>query len=72
MKVLGINGSARKDGNTAILIQTVFDELTKEGIETELIQLSENRIEGCKACRSQVWYWQEIKGYLNIKLEHPL
>ncbi len=52
MKVLGINGSARKDGNTAILIQTVFDELTKEGIETELIQLSENRIEGCKACRS--------------------
>ena len=52
MKVLGINGSARKDGNTAILIKTVFDELTKEGIETELIQLSENRIEGCKACRS--------------------
>ena len=50
MKVLGINGSARKDGNTAILIQTVFDELTKEGIETELIQLSENRIEGCRAC----------------------
>lgn len=52
MKVLGINGSARKDGNTAILIKTVFDELMKEGIETELIQLSENRIEGCKACRS--------------------
>lgn len=50
MKVLGINGSARKDGNTAILIKTVFDELMKEGIETELIQLSENRIEGCRAC----------------------
>jgi multimeric flavodoxin WrbA len=40
MKVIGINGSPRKAGNTAILIQTVFDELTKLGIETELIQLS--------------------------------
>ncbi|MDE6123775.1 MAG: flavodoxin family protein [Eubacterium sp.] len=50
MKVLGINGSARKDGNTAILINKVFEELNKEGIETELIQLSENIIEPCKAC----------------------
>lgn len=50
MKVIGINGSPRKDGNTAILIQTVFEELTKEGIETELIQLSGKSIEGCKAC----------------------
>ncbi|AKB48120.1 iron-sulfur flavoprotein [Methanosarcina sp. Kolksee] len=50
MKVIGINGSPRKDGNTAILIQTVFEELTKEGIETELIQLSEKNIGGCKAC----------------------
>lgn len=31
MKVLGINGSAREDGNTAILIRKVFEELeTKE------------------------------------------
>ncbi|AKB78091.1 iron-sulfur flavoprotein [Methanosarcina horonobensis HB-1 = JCM 15518] len=36
MKVLGINGSPRKDGNTATLIKIVFSELTKEGIETEL------------------------------------
>lgn len=40
MEVIGINGSPRKDGNITILIQTVFDELTKLGIETELIQLS--------------------------------
>ncbi len=50
MKVLGINGSARKDGNTAILINTVFEELNKAGIETELVQLSGNIIEPCKAC----------------------
>jgi multimeric flavodoxin WrbA len=40
MKVLAINGSARKDGNTAILINTVFEELNKEGIETEMVQLT--------------------------------
>jgi len=30
MKVVALNGSARKDGNTAILINLVFDELKKE------------------------------------------
>ena len=50
MKVVGINGSPRKDGNTAILIQTVFNELNQQGIETELIQLSEKTIKGCTAC----------------------
>ncbi len=50
MKVIGINGSARKDGNTAVLIKTVFAELEKESIETEFIQLSGNVIEPCKAC----------------------
>ena len=50
MKVLAINGSARKDGNTAILISTVFEELNKEGIETEMVQLSGKVIEPCKAC----------------------
>ena len=30
MKVIGINGSARKDGNTALIISKVFDELNKD------------------------------------------
>jgi multimeric flavodoxin WrbA len=50
MKVVALNGSARKDGNTAIIINLVFDELKKEGIETELIQLAGNPIAGCIAC----------------------
>lgn len=50
MRVIGINGSARRDGNTAILIKRVFAELEKEGIETELIQLAGKPISGCKAC----------------------
>ncbi len=50
MKVVGFNGSARKDGNTAILINYVFGELENEGIQTELVQLSGKDISGCKAC----------------------
>lgn len=50
MKVLAINGSARNNSNTGILIRTVFEELQKEGIETEVIELSGHVIEPCKAC----------------------
>jgi multimeric flavodoxin WrbA len=50
MKVVAFNGSARKDGNTAILIRRVLKVLESEGIETELIQLSGEQIHGCTAC----------------------
>jgi hypothetical protein len=35
MKVIAFNGSARKQGNTAILINHVFSELEKEGIAAQ-------------------------------------
>ncbi len=50
MKVVAINGSARKDGNTAMLINAVLEELKKEGIKTELIQMSGQNLQGCAAC----------------------
>ncbi|NMC30831.1 MAG: flavodoxin family protein [Veillonellaceae bacterium] len=50
MKVLAINGSARPNGNTAILIRTIFAELEKQGIETELVQLAGSQLRGCAAC----------------------
>ncbi|MBM3240357.1 flavodoxin family protein [Candidatus Poribacteria bacterium] len=50
MKVIAFNGSPRKEGNTYQAIQIVFDELKKEGIETELIQLGGKQIHGCLAC----------------------
>lgn len=50
MKVIGINGSARRNGNTAILIETVFEELKKNGIETKMIQLGCEGIKPCMAC----------------------
>ena len=50
MKAVAFNGSARKDGNTAILLNTVLEELKREGIETELVQLSGKSLQGCIAC----------------------
>lgn len=51
MRVTAFNGSARKDGNTAILLQAILHELEHEGIETELIQFAGETIWGCTACR---------------------
>lgn len=50
MKVVAFNGSPRRDGNTTILIGRVFDELKKEGIETEIVQLQGKKLRGCMAC----------------------
>ncbi len=50
MKVVAINGSARRDGNTAILIKRALQELEAEGIKTEMIELAGRRIRGCTAC----------------------
>ena len=52
MKVVAFNGSARKNGNTAILIRRVLGVLQEEGIKTELIQLAGKPIRGCSACRT--------------------
>jgi multimeric flavodoxin WrbA len=50
IKVVAFNGSARKDGNTAILLNVALDELIGEGIETELIQFAGENLSGCTAC----------------------
>lgn len=50
MKVIAFNGSARKEGNTAILLNLVLDELKAEGIETELYSLAGKPVQGCIAC----------------------
>jgi len=50
MKVIAFNGSPRKDGNTFILIKLALDELEKEGIITEMVQLSERELRGCISC----------------------
>lgn len=50
MKVVAFNGSPRKEGNTSRLIGHVLEELEKQGIETEMVQLGGYSIRGCTAC----------------------
>lgn len=50
MKVLGINCSPRKGGNTEILIKTVLTTLEEKGIKTELFQIGGKKVRGCIAC----------------------
>ena len=50
MKVIAFNGSPRKKGNTHILIETVFKELEKKGIETEEINIASKPYRGCMGC----------------------
>jgi len=54
LKVVGFNGSARKKGNTACSLNTVFAELEKAGIETEMILVGKEKIQGCIACHGCV------------------
>ncbi len=49
-KVLAINGSPRKDGNTAILIRHILKEIEQNGIATETIQIGGKNVHGCTAC----------------------
>ncbi len=51
MKVVAFNGSARKNGNTAILLDLVLSELREAGVGTEMVQLAGKSIHGCLACR---------------------
>ncbi len=50
MRVVAFNGSPRTDGNTAVLIRKVFEELESAGIETEFVQLGGRALHGCVAC----------------------
>lgn len=50
MKVIAFNGSPRKKGNTSLLIGQVFETLEKEGIQTEEVNLTGEKLRGCVAC----------------------
>ena len=50
MKVLGINGSHRKESTTLFFLERALEICEKEGMETEIIKLWDKRIEYCRAC----------------------
>lgn len=52
MKVLIINGSPRKDGNTTLAVNELVKTFKQEGIDTDVIQVGGKDIRGCIACFS--------------------
>ena len=50
MKVLAINGSPRKGGNTEILLRKILEPLAAAGHKTDYVQVGGTRIRGCTAC----------------------
>lgn len=50
MKVLLINGSPRKNGNTFIALSEVASALQAEGVETEIVPIGNKAVQGCIAC----------------------
>lgn len=50
MKVIAVNGSARKGGNTARLLEEACMPLREAGVECEIIELAGKEVRGCSAC----------------------
>ena len=50
MKVIAINGSPRENGNTFFVLSKMAEELKKEKIDTEIIQIGSQKIRGCMGC----------------------
>jgi multimeric flavodoxin WrbA len=50
MRIVGINGSPRKNWNTATLIEKALDGARSQGAETELVHLYDLNFIGCKSC----------------------
>lgn len=50
MKVLMLNGSPRKDGNTSVALREMALLFAQEGIECETIQVGQKDVRGCIAC----------------------
>lgn len=51
MKVLLINGSPHRKGNTFIALSEIAKELEVQGIEAEIISIGVKAMQGCIACR---------------------
>ncbi len=58
MKVLGLSGSMRREGNTAQLIKVILQRCEEGGIKTEFISLAGRKIMpcmGCEKCKEKKW-----------------
>ena len=58
MKVLGLSGSMRKEGNTAQLIKVILQRCKDAGNKTECVSLVGTKIMpclGCEKCKQEKW-----------------
>jgi len=62
MKVLLVNGSPRKDGNTYLALHEIAEVLEAQGIETELFWIGNQAINGCTMCGACVRNGQCVMG----------
>jgi len=69
MKVLGISGSMRKNGNTVDLVNVILERCQAAGINTEFVSLSGKKIHpclGCEKCKEKKWCVIENDDWDNI------
>ena len=57
MKLLAINGSRRKNGNTSCLIQSLLAPADKSGVQTEILFLGDYDIGACTGCEGCASSW---------------
>ena len=50
MRAVAFCGSARMKGNTYTLLQAAIEPLFSANVETEVVELAEQRLSGCRAC----------------------
>lgn len=51
MKVIGICGSPKKEGSTTLVgLKRAMAEVAKQGFDTEIVELSQYKMDGCDAC----------------------
>ena len=68
MKIIAVNGSPRKGGNTDLLLDEVLGIIKRNQIETETIFLRDHELQSCDACGS----CREHPGSCQIKDDFPL
>ena len=67
MKALAINGSPRKQWNTATLLEEVLDGCRSVGAETDLVHLYDHHYRGCKSCFACKRIGGESYGHCSVR-----
>jgi multimeric flavodoxin WrbA len=74
VKIIGIIGSPKKDGNTSYLVETALKSAESEGASTEIINLGSANIEPCVACdickaTGECAIYDDMREILDIMME---